>query len=372
MAARLKGMTWDHPRGYECVVAASRLYEQQTGVSIEWDKRSLQAFADAPIDELARAYDFIILDHPHVGLIAEQNALLELSPPIDSKASMGGSPESYFWGGKCWAYAADAACQMAVHRPDITNRLPETWEGFKAADAADFRALTPLLPVDAFDMMMTLVAGRGEERLPFSPSEFTSEKNGLYALDILKTLYKLGPSEAVEMNPIQVLETLSGSDEFALSPCLFGYVNYARPGFRNHQLVYFDLPVSAGGGKRRGILGGAGIGISAHTAAPEAARHFASWLTSEPVQSGVYLENEGQPANRHTWEAKRTDPTYAGFFDGGWNTMVEAWTRPRDPWFLGFVDDACEIFPDFFLKDRSPADFLADLNKAFRRHHKGA
>ncbi|MDB6179271.1 ABC transporter substrate-binding protein [Paracoccus sp. Z330] len=369
--SKLRGMTWDHPRGYECVVAASAAYERETGVSIQWDKRSLQAFADAPIDQLARDYDFIVLDHPHVGLIAEQGALLPLAPPQDSDAGMGGSPESYFWNGACWAYAIDAACQMAVCRPDLTDRLPHTWEDLSGPEGATFRAITPLLPVDAFDMMMTLVAGRGEENLPHGDDQFTSDANSIYALNILKALYRLGPSEAVSMNPIKVLEALSSTDEFAMSPCLFGYVNYARPGFRPRQLRYFDLPVSAQGGTRRAILGGAGIGVSAQTADPEAARSFAAWLASERVQSGVYLENEGQPANRHSWQAKRHDPAYRGFFEGGWSTMDNAWTRPRAPWFLGFVDDVCEMFPAFFLQDRDAEAFLAELNSAFRHHYKG-
>ncbi len=371
MVARLKGMTWDHARGYECVVAASKLYEQQTGIVVDWDKRSLQAFADAPIDQLAEDYDLIVLDHPHVGQIAEQGALLPLTPSSDRDAGIGGSPESYIWNGDCWAYAIDAACQMAVHRPDLTAHLPTTWEDFAGPQGEAFHAITPLLPVDAFDMMMTLVAGRGEEDLPRGPKEFLSESNGLYALHILKALYRLGPSEASRMNPITVLELLSTTDEFAMSPCLFGYLNYARPGFRPHRLSYFDLPVSADGGGRRSILGGAGIGVSSRTLDPEAARAFAGWLASEPVQSGVYLENEGQPANRRTWQAKRDDPKYRGFFDGGWSTMTNAWTRPRAPWFLGFVDNVCEMFPAFFDKDRDPQSFLSDLNGAFRHHYQG-
>ncbi|MFP3747915.1 carbohydrate ABC transporter substrate-binding protein, partial [Achromobacter sp. SIMBA_011] len=71
-------MTWDHPRGYDCVVAAAAAYRAQTGIEVQWDKRSLQAFADAPILDLAARYDFIVLDHPHVGQIADTGALLAL------------------------------------------------------------------------------------------------------------------------------------------------------------------------------------------------------------------------------------------------------------------------------------------------------
>ncbi|WP_131802421.1 extracellular solute-binding protein [Yoonia tamlensis] len=372
MGTTLRGMTWDHPRGYDCVVAAAQTYAAQTGVTVTWDKRSLQAFADAPIRDLAQTYDFIVLDHPHVGQIAETGALLPLPYTPGQGTSLGGSEESYLWNGSCWAYALDAACQMAVQRPDLGAPLPTHWESFLAPDARQFRALTPLLPVDAFDMLMTLVAGRGEDDLPRARDAFVSDDNGHYALHVLRALYDLGPDEQVDMNPIRVLETLATTDEFACSPCLFGYVNYARAGFRAHRLSYFDLPLCAGFDRPRAILGGAGIGVSAQTTAPEAAIAFAQWITSEPVQSGVYLANSGQPANRRTWVAQTRSPDVAPFFDKGFHTIDNAWTRPRDVWFLGFVDDVCAIMPDFFRKQIPVETFLDTLNKLYRHHRKGA
>ncbi|MFY0647625.1 extracellular solute-binding protein [Sulfitobacter geojensis] len=369
---KLSGMTWDHARGFDPVVAASAKYRQQTGIDVSWDKRSLQAFADAPILDLAAAYDFIVLDHPHVGQIAETGALLPLSGEPDPTASLGGSAESYVWNGQRWAYAIDAACQMAVYRPDLISDLPKTWEDIVGVDAQKYRPLTPLLPVDAFDMFMTLVAGRGGENMPLDPEHFVSDENGIYALNVLRALYKVGPDEQVEMNPIAVLETLSATDEFACSPCLFGYVNYVRPGFRPHQLSYFDLPLCMGHQQPRSILGGAGIGVSAQTKHPEEAIAFAQWITSPEVQSGIYLENNGQPANRHTWCSQADNSSVSGFFKGGFHTIDNAWTRPRDVWFLDFVDDICGIMPSFFRKDISSETFLHQINMIFTHHHGGA
>ena len=161
---------------------------------------------------------------------------------------------------------------------------------------------------------------------------------------------------------------MSETDDFAYSPALFGYVNYARPGFRGNALEYCDLPSFRGSALKRGILGGTGLGVSSKTAHPEAARDFAAWVSSEPVQSGIYLENEGQPGNRLTWLKHGDDPRYRGFFTGALDTMENAWTRPRDIWFLGFVDEVCEIFPDFFLKDRDEAWFLSRINALYRKH----
>lgn len=366
----IKGMTWDHPRAYDSLVAASKHYREQTGLEIDWDRRSLQDFADVPIERLASTYDLIVLDHPHVGQIAESGCLLAL-PDMPAEASMGGSVESYRWNGRTWAWPIDAACQMAVVRHDLHQYFPKHWEEVLTKDAHAFRLLTPLLPVDAFDMMLTLLASSGEVTLPVSSDSFCSAENGRSALHILKGLYRLGPAEAIRWNPIKVLEILAQTDEFAASPCLFGYINYARPGFRSNVLKYVDLPVFAKSGRRRAILGGAGIGVSARRSRTDTARDFAAWVTSEGVQSGVYLENNGQPAHRKAWITMKDHPKYSGFLSGGFETIRTAWTRPRAAWFLAFVDDICEIFPQYFHKDRTEQAFLDDINKLYRHHTGG-
>lgn len=368
----LRGMTWDHPRGYEPLVAASRQYAGAFGVEIVWDRRSLQAFADAPLTGLARSHDLVVLDHPHVGRIAVDGCLLPLpfpDPQDSAGVSIGGSLESYVRDGSLWAYPIDAACQMAVRRADYSGPVLTEWDRLAVGDpGSDIRMVTPLLPVDSCCLLMSLVASSGEVTLPRSEKEFVSARNGIRALEIIKSLYRAGPSEAVGWNPVRVLELLACSDEFDYSPCLFGYINYARDGFRPNRLIYVDVPVFRGMDISRTILGGAGIGVSAETAHPEAATAFARWLSSEPVQSGIYLESEGQPAHRQTWLKAASDPRYAGFLDGGRRTLETAWTRPCDPWFLGFIDDLCDIFPSFLIRDRSEEGFLAAINRIFRHH----
>ena len=106
MTTQLKGMTWSHPRGYDPMVACSRLWKERTGVEIDWDKRSLQDFESFPVEELARTYDLIVIDHPHVGEITAQSCLA----PLDiagreqerdalEDGSVGGSYASYLWQG---------------------------------------------------------------------------------------------------------------------------------------------------------------------------------------------------------------------------------------------------------------------------------
>ncbi len=67
----LRGITWDHPRGYQPLAASADPYAAEFGVRVTWDRRSLKDFGDAPIDLLAADYDLLIIDHPHMGLAAE-------------------------------------------------------------------------------------------------------------------------------------------------------------------------------------------------------------------------------------------------------------------------------------------------------------
>jgi len=49
----LKGITWGHSRGITPLLAVSqRFSELHPGVEINWTKRTLQEFADYPIEKL--------------------------------------------------------------------------------------------------------------------------------------------------------------------------------------------------------------------------------------------------------------------------------------------------------------------------------
>ena len=59
----LKGMTWDHPRGLECLQKSNDLLIEKCGISITWDARSLLAFGDQHISEFYSDYDLMVIDH---------------------------------------------------------------------------------------------------------------------------------------------------------------------------------------------------------------------------------------------------------------------------------------------------------------------
>ncbi|UUZ96454.1 hypothetical protein LJK87_20405 [Paenibacillus sp. P25] len=77
MSILLRGITWNHTRGYLPMIATSQRYsELHPEVTIQWEKRSLQEFADAPIQSLVGRYDLLVIDHPWAGYAAQSRALL--------------------------------------------------------------------------------------------------------------------------------------------------------------------------------------------------------------------------------------------------------------------------------------------------------
>src|SRR5919197_926223 len=103
---RLIGITWNHTRGFLPLVAtAQRFAEIHTGVEIVWQKRSLQAFGDQPLEQLAPQFDLLVIDHPFVGYAAANPVILALDDYLPAEFladqaanSVGKSYESYVYG----------------------------------------------------------------------------------------------------------------------------------------------------------------------------------------------------------------------------------------------------------------------------------
>jgi len=136
----LNGITWGHSRGLTPLLAMSqRFSELYPQVRIHWHVRTLQEFADYPIEKLTEKYDLLIIDHPWVGTAAATNCVVPLDQYLDKsylenqlENSVGNSHLSYFYQGHQWALAIDAATPAASYRPDlfeINNALlPVNWE----------------------------------------------------------------------------------------------------------------------------------------------------------------------------------------------------------------------------------------------------
>src|SRR5688572_25136757 len=264
----LRGITWDHPRGYNPMVATAHAYgADHPDISIRWEKRSLQAFADRPIELMARDFDLIVMDHPHAGAVAAAGHVLDLGTVIPREAlaalgaqSVGLSHRSYEYAGGQWALAIDAATPVASYRPDRLDRVPERWdEVVRLAESK--RVIWPVKPVDALMNFFNLAAGcgisvaHGEDRL-IDPLE------GRVVFDAMLAVVRNIPAGCLVMNPIEAYELMAADEGAVYCPYAYGYVNYARARFREHVLRFADAPALGSEGPRGSCLGGTGLAIS--------------------------------------------------------------------------------------------------------------
>lgn len=340
----LRGITWEHPRGYDCQVAAAAEYARLTGVEVQWEMRSLQAFADAPLDDLTARYDLLVIDHPHVPLAAAQGLLAPLDGAGHDDAlaalaadSVGPSHATYAHRGHQYGLATDAATQVAVHRPDLLDRPAQDWDEVLEL-AAEGRVLWPAKPVDAWSTLCTLAANRGTP-VGARPGAFLDPEDAAPVLELMHRLAERVPAWCLAANPIEVAEALAADhgERWAYAPLLYGYTNYSRAGFRPHRLRYVDIPAGP-----RGVagsqLGGAGVAVSSRASDVDAARAYALWVASPQVQSGVYYDAGGQPGYASSWEDERLNADAWDFFRGTRRTLEEAWVRPRTAGFIEFQD----------------------------------
>jgi len=381
MTVILRGITWEHPRGYDCQVACSTAFGLlHPDIVVRWEYRSLQAFADAPIEDLAERYDLLVIDHPHIPLAASAGAFARLDGAgFDDELaalagqSVGRSHESYAHDGHQYGLASDAAAQVSAHRPDLLAAPPTTWDEVLEL-AADGRVVWPLKPIDAYSSLITIAGNRastGHGEAPTSrPGHFLAEEDTLAALADMRRLAELVPAVNLEQNPIEVAEMLVSDDPSAYAPLLFGYSNYSRVTFRQHRLQYGDIPTiaPASQGSPRSVagslLGGAGIAVSAHTSHPDEARRYAFWVASAHAQRSVYFDGGGQPGNAAAWGDDRLNRETLDFFRGTRRTLEAAYVRPRTPGYIEFQDRVSPWVTETIAGRMPEATLARRLNEA--------
>jgi multiple sugar transport system substrate-binding protein len=344
----LVGVTWDHPRGVCGLRATAAAWTRDhPDVRVEWRTRSLQAFADQPVDELAAGADLLVIDHPTIGDAVEADALAPLDELVDGLPvpSVGRSAESYRWAGSTWALPVDAAAQVAAYRPDLLDRAgvapPTTWgEVLEAADrlrAAGMWIAMPAIPVDAICAFLGACSGWGDE--PFASSgRFVGRSTALAVLELLREVIALGHPDSLVGNPPMVLRAMVATDEIAYCPSTFGYTDFARPSTQRR--VRFAPGPRGPGGRPSGTLGGAGIAVSSGTGAVEVAAEYAAFSMRADVQRTTYLEAGGQPGHRDAWLDPEADRIVGGFFSDTLEGIDAGFLRPRDPGFSRFQDEA--------------------------------
>ena len=367
----LRGITWNHSRGYVPMVAtAQRFHELHPEFDLQWDSRSLQAFADEPIAELAQRYDLLVIDHPWAGFAARSGILAPLDEllPADFLAdlaahSIGASHESYFENHQ-WALAIDAACPVASWRADLIEAPPASWDDLLAL-AAEGRVLMPAIPIDTLMNFYAVCQALGA--VPFTGEDQVIDTDtGSEALRTLKELADAVPRECFDLNPIRVYEAMTQRDDIAYCPFAYGYSNYARPGYARRQLRFGDPPTLRGHHLHT-TLGGTGLAISVNCKHKDWAARYAQYVCEANTQSTLFFQTGGQPGHRVAWEDSEVNRRCNNFFRDTLATLDRSYLRPRFDGYLDFQDHAGDPIRDYLREGGTETNVIDELNALYRR-----
>lgn len=364
----LRGMAWDHPRARDPLAAISTAWTAATGIPVTWDARPLKDFEDQPLEDLATNYDLVLIDYPFMGVAAASGLIVpvddwvEASYLADQAAhSVGPSYASYTWAGKQWALAIDAACQVSALREDLWRALdcgplPQTWSEIAtlAADCREElgRIALPLNPNHAYCAFLSVgVAIAGANF--WTAGAPVDQKAGAEALEFLRRLAcDLHPASQ-HNDPIGISDRMAGTDEIVYVPLMFGYSNYARPGFRAKPLRFGNAP-SGRSGAIGSVLGGVGMALSSRSRHREAAAALAREIGSVQAQCGIYARAGGQPGHGAAWESPEVNALTGGFFEATRATMEQAFMRPRVTGHRRFQPLAGGLIHDCIWTERMP------------------
>ncbi|HWA24048.1 MAG TPA: extracellular solute-binding protein [Lacunisphaera sp.] len=374
---QLRGMTWGHTRGYLPVVAtAQRFTELNPGIEITWEKRSLKAFEEFPVEQLAAGYDLIVLDHPFVGHAAAHGPLLPLDEHLpaaflaDQAAnSVGASHASYSFGGHHWALAIDAAAPVAFWREDLLARhglaVVRSWSELLAL-ARGGHVEVPAAPINCLMNFYTFCGAHGEA--PFlTQKRVVAPDTGRAALAALRELLAYCDPGCWTRNPITSHDLLASAanTRLAYCPLAYGYSNYARAGYAAHRLVAGEPPLYRGAPLRT-TLGGTGLAVSALRPHRAAALAYAEFAASAGIQRTLYAAAGGQPGHVTAWTDAANNAATGDYFFRTLPVLDRAYLRPRYHRYMGFQEQAGPVVQAALQGGLADGDALGQLDTLYR------
>jgi len=355
------------------MAATAAEWKKKTGVEIVWEKRSLQDFESYPVQDLARAYDLIVIDHPHVGQITAEQCIVPLDTPDRRGAlatlerqSVGKSFVSYRWQDRQWALPIDAATQVMGYRADKTA-APTSWSDVMEMARAG-RVLLPMLPPHSLMCLFTLAANLGHHCSSNGEPELVDRATGIEVLTMLGELCSLLPGSIYEIDPISASAAIAetGSEHWIV-PYMYGYVNYAFDGFTPQRLSFGNIPAAGTLGPVGGTLGGTGIAISAFSAHRQEAIEHAFWLAGADIQRGLYATSGGQPGNAVAWEDDAVNLKAHDFYRDTRDTLEDSYMRPRHNGYMAFQQAGSKRINEGLRSGEAPGATLDALQVLYTR-----
>ncbi len=384
----LRGITWDHPRGYAALAelerfdAAADTRYGAVPAPLTWDRQPLAGFESAPLTDLARRYDILVVDHPALGTArAVLRPLDEMFGPAElaawAAAAAGPSFASYCYGGHQWALPLDAAAQICVLRPDLAGARPPpaTWHEV-ACLAREVPLALALGGPHALLALLAICAAQGD--LPVAEAGDGSPAGGfaedatardavLNALELLADLCAHVDLSLAAGNPIDVLEAMAADQAAVCCPLVYGYVTYSEPGRRPHRLAAYNAPAWEPGGRPGSVLGGTGVAVSRRVTGDDikAAQAHLRRMLNGRVQAELVPQAGGQAALREAWESDAANAACGDFYRQTRATLDQAWVRPRFAGWIAFQDEGSAVVREGLGSRAAPGDILHQLQSAF-------
>ena len=377
---RLRGITWEHRRGFDPLVATAKSYHQiRPDVAVEWEQMS---FHDCYHTSRHHCYsetsriDLVAFDYPNTGdyaangwvlpvdelMTAEQRA--DLEEDADPR-----SLESYCFDGHLWGLPIDSACHILVYRPDLVDgaTLPGDWDSLIELARELHRPPERYAFSNggssggaAFLMLEGILGALGCE--PFTEPENRIDRGaGQRALEILRQVDEL--SMPREVHPAAFgYELLSRDDRVAMALGPFAYINYY--GADNPRVLgAADMPTVPETGRKSSNLGGVGLGIHSWTKHPEEAWDYAWYVMSKEMQQGIYIENEGQPGRLSALRGEFSERHRSGFGRFLAEALDDGYLRPTRPGYHYLEHTGYLVTGRFMDGDADAETTLSELDR---------
>jgi len=347
---KLRGMTWSHRRAIDPLTKTMAMFQRRRpDVEIEWSARPLSGFEFTSVDELAADYDLIVLDHPFMGAVAASGSLAPLDgiAGLSDNAFVGPSLATYRMNGSLWALPIDAACQVAVSRPDLMRSLdatpPRNWNELVELGALAKRKhlhlAIGLAGVHSLMTFFTLMANLGSPCATTQDEPFADRHAAEQALALMRGLLAFCPPDVLDWNSIRLHDEMVARDDLVFCPAVYCYATYAEADQRR-PLRFHDLPGPTG--PSGSTIGGTGLAVSAHRPHVDAALDYVRFAAELPTQR-AFADYHGQPALRAVWLDEAVNARFGGCYHDTLATMDACWIRPRYNGYLGFQEKAGDL-----------------------------
>jgi multiple sugar transport system substrate-binding protein len=336
VSVQLKGLTWDHPRGYR-PLEAFEAAGGAPGVSVRWDRQPLAGFESTPLVELAERYDLLVVDHPGLGAAIEAGAILPVEDVFAARdlkvwRSRAVEPtwESYRLDGYGWALPLDAATQTCLYRPDRLRQPPASW-----TEVLDLSGVVLCVAGPHAGLILLGLAG---DR---SGAGLLDRSRAVEALELLRAVWRRSDQNAASLDPIGIHELLAASNELVCCPLVYSYAYYGAALADRQPLAWSAAPrLLAADRLANSTLGGTGLAVTPRAYARVlAVTKYVRGLLDVGTQLDVVSTVGGQSATAAVWASDVVDKAWNGHYSATLSTLTTSYIRPRFDGWIAFQDE---------------------------------